>query len=1207
MTNGENGGFGAKCDRLLFIRTRADLADLVPAIAPIAPLDDWPATASETRHASYAAMLRGHRPGLEAHVAEICGAPPWIVRSSGDEDLADDVNAGGYDSVICERADALYESVARVALSGSHDHARQQRALAGRSPRAEPIPCFVQPLLDVAVAPAVEPEQAPYLPDAALDRIEGVVRRLFELFDMAAIDCEWGIETDCGFVSGTSIVARDPAAMNGQHAFGFGFASAQTVAGRPTATVVTPAGSRLRLRRGEQSRMTRPRRFHLLQARPAGLEPALRDVAVLSAASRSALERRCEMRDTSLLLAGTRERGPFLVAPSLASAWRRYLAMDAARRSSLALVLVDEGSAAEHAGIMFRQSGVTCLLTATGRVPTTAACAIFDRTRCYFGAAATIADAQTEVQAVMPLPADYFHGFVEAADPSRESSAVREALAALPLDPEVRAAILDRSLYPADDCWLADGERVGSPSLAGVALHRGSNPPPPAAAQRADFHALYSRAARHAARSLHAARSPQERLALLPDLRIGVALLRQEQVAGIDALHRAPPDAGGAVALAAARADAGDVRGARLILQCFVATAAALDELPIYEVDERMALIEALGRAFRSGVDPADALAVYPLQLPVAATLRLLAATVDDPAFRDMALRFQRAHAAFLAAPPEAAAEAGQTLNAEAATLFARMVGVPELADVAGLIRGTLIESYDAALKAILVELVDGRAGSFIPYLDVMAAWIAWARNAPLSVMEARVLDRFDQWLGDARAGPAPDDFTIEDRNWRVEFPQVAAEATDAYENPHVLHNLLHQWMLSGNVVGSSMLPRRLRALHHFCTTFSMRATKVLRFAAGLFELEIPMGTHKVSFAFTPGGITIEWSEPPDCPDDEIARVLAFELLLERFRQWSFSTLTYQREKVIGTWTLIIRIGAPSGRNWSFDDYWQAVVALRFLFDSTYDFSYVENDAVDGLAESLEAPEWRSIIDVLIDYRRTFDDTAQYVFLHTVPLSSAITTLAQSGVARGLVRRCHRGGFAATAALIDGFAEWLDHGDDAERWARRYELLRQACLFAAAAWPRAVVERLALQDDGHAGDELLACCVLRRIDMHAPVRTLASPGGDGTGWFGKLVLRHVPDLLLTAEAAPAMAPAIVALPSINKRAKHHLVARRSDALDPAALDRLALDLDTVPFADDARAEERVAAALRNGTPHLRFDLARGVDWPALDAWYEALS
>ena len=77
----------------------------------------------------------------------------------------------------------------------------------------------MQPLLKIDVADDVGSAHSPYLDAAVLDRLEAIGTELMEIFDFAAIDCEWGLETALGFVSITTIMGRNPQLMNVAHTF----------------------------------------------------------------------------------------------------------------------------------------------------------------------------------------------------------------------------------------------------------------------------------------------------------------------------------------------------------------------------------------------------------------------------------------------------------------------------------------------------------------------------------------------------------------------------------------------------------------------------------------------------------------------------------------------------------------------------------------------------------------------------------------------------------------------------------------------------------------------------------------------------------------------------------------------------------------------------------------------------------------------------
>ncbi len=1226
--------FGPKCDRLLRLRELPETEALVLPLFPVTAIDIGEASAAtpfETLRLRYADLLARHHPDLAAEVTAACGPAPWIVRSSGLEDTADQINAGGYDSVICDDAAALPDCVAKVALSGLHEHALRQQALTSGAPRTGAIPCFVQPLLDVAVAPAVEPDQAPWFDTGMLDHLDRIAAALASRLGFDAIDCEWGIATDSGFVSATTISTRDPAIMNSAHTFGFGFAAAQTAEGVATATALRPAASDLWLWRGKSLRRAAVLGLHLLQARPAQFEPAHRDVDLLTDASFDALRGGFEKIEATLLIQGARSMGACIVAPSLAAAWRHYLDIRDTERAAIAMAIVDEGSAEEHAGIMFRQQRVHCLIGDTSQVPPGARTAVFERGQCFFGDDAMLRLVQTRTVRLLTIPADCFvprvsgggdqHSDDQGSDDQgsnnqhgeAQGDAWRRALAALPLAEETRTAIAHRSEYPVAQCWIegSDGH-VRSPSAFADRLASASPVDAGAGDGAVDAYVDGYVAAYVAAHALSAGERSAAALPTLSRLPVDLApLLRQRDLRiplallGCETESRWIPDASLASILsrASAFAEAGDRRAARLVLEGTLRLSWETGLLPVHADEERAGYVQIVADAYAGGVAPDVVDAIAALGFPPAVFAAVVRAVASQPDNLEIVLSLHRQIVRFRgAAAASRAAEEGDALNAvyaEFRRAFAENTGVVEV------VHGGLIELYDATLKTLLTTLVsEPDDGIHARYLQLLRAWVDFARPSAADDRDRAVLDRFDAWLQTWMQSPTPSDFSIEDRNWKIEFEEIVASDDDspAYANAHVVHNLIHQWLLAGNAIPASILPSRIRRLQAFCSTFSSRSTKVLRFERGLFEIEIPMGTHKASFVFTPRAISVEWSEPPDCPDDEIARLLAFEVALERYREWMYESLRVRSEKVIGTWTLYARIAAPEPDGWRWEDFGGVVAAVRFLFDSSYDFSYVANEAVDGFPQRLRDPVWKSIFGIFIAYRSVLEDGMQYVPLHTHPMSSTISSIAQMGAVRGMFLRCHRRGFAASCEFVAHYAGWLDASADSARWGRRYEMLRQACFFIAAAWPREALDMLASAERFHIGHDLIAACLFRRADLHDALRASlrsAPPSLDG---LHGLIARHAPECVVHADADPAFVRALVDMPSGFRRAKHVLLAHAGGLLDEPALERLVRDMDTVPIAADPDQERRIARAIDAIGPRYRFPLEKGVDWATIDAW-----
>jgi hypothetical protein len=301
--------------------------------------------------------------------------------------------------------------------------------------------------------------------------MEAICAELIEAFNFETIDCEWGLETTDGFVSVTTIAPRDRWRANVAHTIGFGFGSAQNTGSRTTTLALLPASCEIRLWRGRHLRKTKVQRLYLLQARPARSDAAFRERATLTDECYEALSRHYDQVDGGLLTLGAQSSGNALIAPNLMSAWRRYLALEADTQRTVAVVVVDEGSAEEHAGIMFRQQNVTCVKADTSRVPPAVGCVVFDRGVCIFGDATMLAAIQTEVRRELVIPDHCALAFTEEVltEAGRLAPECLDALSRLyrlPLAAEVKERLRACTEQPMPTLWMQRaGGVVESPSL----------------------------------------------------------------------------------------------------------------------------------------------------------------------------------------------------------------------------------------------------------------------------------------------------------------------------------------------------------------------------------------------------------------------------------------------------------------------------------------------------------------------------------------------------------------------------------------------------------------------------------------------------------------------------------------------------------------------------------------------------------------------
>lgn len=1218
MTKDEERRYAPKVDRLLHIRKIESLSHLVLPVFPIAPLPtivagSLPPAADVV--SIYAVALETAFAQLRQSVQEVCGPAPWIVRSAGNEDLTDLVNAGGYESLICPEPQALIRCIAVVAMSGSTAHAQRQLALSGHYGDTDAIPCFVQPLLKLDVCDDVDPDHSPYLDTAVLDHMEAVCNELMHTFDFTAIDCEWGLETTLGFVSVTTVMPKNPKRMNVSHTIGFGFACAQSTGSRATTLALRPASSHLRLWRGRHLRMTTVKHVYLLQVRPAHFEDDFRDREVLTDASREALIGRYDVVEAGLLTLGAQSSGRALMAPDLISAWRCYLAFNANQKADVAVVVVDEGNAEEHAGIMFRQQKITCVRMDTRRAPAAADCVVFDRGACIFGDSTMLRSIQRESRPELVLPDDCGLVFTDevllpGGEVERNCVEALSELRRLPIASEVKDRLFALTEQPMPTRWMqrADGGVVSTSLLAAIwrSQHSGD-------AEKCypltEFARDYKRAfqvllgaSQHELHALFALSPVTHTLISSGDLRVVMALFSCEA-----ATSWVPPQTlqrllhSAAAQVAAFRRD-----HAVLILESVAFVTKECAQLPFYMLEDIVSYLDALAYDLEGGLLVEAIVSIRSLELPIVSGILLARQALNNPIVLEPVDAFRQSVALFrgIVSGGDVTQMLAQPLNNAYLSLRGALHDAG-LENVAEQIRGSLVEIYDASLKGLLgrtVEEVD--ATSYRRYLSVMQGWVGFLSMGSLTERDSAVLVRFDIWLSQWADEEIPESFDIQDRNWRFEFDTIAGSCgTPArYENPHVLHNILHQYSLAGLRLDTLRLPKRIQALEHFCSTFSSRSTRVLRFERELLEIQIPMGTHKASYVFTPWQISVEWTEPPDCSSDEIARILAFEVFLDLFRTWMFPALTVRREQVLGTWTLFIRLTAPGSDPWNYEELRHFVVVTRLLFDASYDFSYVANEAVDGFAQRFRGQEWREILTTMVRYRAVLEDASQYVALHALPMSSMVAAIAQSRVIRGLLLRCLRRGFNYCRGLIDRYAYWLSEASEGdERWSDRYESLRQASLFLAVKWPREALLELCARRIFNAGDDLIVACLFKRSDMADDLRQVVAAGSLSLSGMSGMIVRHIPEIAVSAYGASSLATQLLGTGLRFRRAKHFLVARFGDRLDQDILADLLRGSDTVPWGHSADAEQAIQALILRCGPVCRFELGKGIDWTTLGA------
>jgi hypothetical protein len=1195
--------YGVKCARLLRL---ADGSQMRPITLPVYPLDPSSARELVARHPSsphsmlvnhYAEYLRANDPDLPARVKAVCGSGPWIVRSSGDEDTETNVNAGGYDSLVCVDSSELHDLVAAVVFSGYSSAAQAQHRLVEPEHEPRPIAAFVQPLVQ---SPTIaEPGESPLLDHVTLTEVAQWLLRLHAWMALPTLDIEWVLRTDAGLVSGTSLTARTGDELTVRLALGFGFGGAQKVGTTDNSIVFmhhTSDGSIPPLWTGDLLRRTVTEHMWVVQVRPAPHYHPRRMVDALTEASRNEWDRRAEALPVEVVVAPNKlTPSDFLSSYTVDDAWASYLRLESEERQRVRHVFVEHGSAEEHGGLMFRQCGATVLRTRLANIPTGMNSTFVDpwTQNCYFsdGDPARMA---SEIQVVTRELLDIPSGarlLVERDDIAAPARPISESdlpglarLAELPgVPPPLLEGIVHRSIHPGHG-FVRDTQGVASPALAGRAAEKlvdlGADESvltqmlPKAAVPYARAVLLARRNVPFLPQRLAAASSSA--LATLranSDLRVALALITAEE----SVLSK---ETVAAVVETAATLPSAAVN----VLSAVEELAAAMDTIAIYQPTERDAIIsrflELLPAARGRTVAVCDL--VSRSTLPPAQTVDLVATTITDS---DLAEAYERlaevqhrySSAATLSTASVLASELNTVYDALAAHAHSR------LTTVLGLIRCELVEVFDAAAKAVLLTLVDDpHPVRYRTYLDGLSEWLNFAERFDLTTEELKAVAVFRERIARWRAEPPVTDYLIDEY---VPWQLVLAHAdTVSLTNPHQLHNTIHQWLLARTPrFPIELAPTHLVELLEFSDRFCQGGPKLLRLTRNTFEIEIPLSVHKASLLFRPDAVEIEWAEQPGVDDAEIARLLAFEKIFESFTEW-FPEIEFitDRVRLAGTWSLRIRAHRPDREPLGLEGMRDTLIRVRTLFDISYDFAYINNLKIADV--NFAERGWRDVFEALFCLRIHTDDTAQYESVETLPLGTFFTGVCLHPQTRADVLTALSSVPEDALMLFSGRRQQLDQETDPAQWAVTHSGLGHLGVAIAARWPKQALEAVAKAPEQT--DEL-AATVLRRRDLWQEIASTTA--------LREPALRHVPHVVLTTENAEQVAQSILDTPKAHRRAKQYLAHRFADILTETVVRKLVADLDVVPIGHTNVQERALTKVLTPGGRAMRVSIRKLVD------------
>ncbi|MBV6716499.1 hypothetical protein [Paenibacillus chitinolyticus] len=1218
--------FGIKCERLLELRNNETFTAHIPPLYPIDPiaavefLEQYSGTEEELpgRLARY---IEQREPSRFDQIKKVCGDLPWIVRSSGEEDLNETTNAGAYLSLVCERRDNFYEVLAQVMLSGSTEHARNQnRRFVNRHLHDhEPIPVFVQPLVQSEHAGHPVPYEAtPYVKGEDLQTIIGLLKNLHSTMPDYALDCEWVGDSDFGTISMTSLTELVDGNLTGQIAFGFDLFSTQHVKANNSVRYLLP-GDELNLWQGHIFQEVNLQSLFLVQTRPAKNYRLFQHVYELSASSKKELE-----KDAALCLdakefisqGGKPFFGKFIKAVTLNEAWNAYLQYTSKDvKEDIAAILVEFGTRTEHAGIMFNQVGIPVIRIEITLIPESMNYIVLDpfSLQCrLYSHNKEVKALQYETREITPLPDNCILVQDREEKQQREAMAVsadehfNEALNKPFFSEKTKQHLTANSAYP-DYGFIFHGEEgVRSPSYYANEAERLTAETVDAFLKSREWpeaSANYFLALFHAKNLLkdgniaaYFERQPEDRgrsnetLVYWKVLRIHHLLAKCSSRDRETLLERVRAEMNVNSAVIELRLD---------VLFLFEQY---LDALCIYSKREEEALIQSF-IGILSSVKDED----LPIVLDLARNgifnaghlCQFLKHAIENRHLFDLYRNYSLVSKEFAIIPYDLSVIGRfPYFNEVFVDLNNEMNKYESLGELSSSIFHTVVETYDKSAKEILLSVIDDGSPSYYQaYLRLLTEWLGLIRQFDKN---EQVIQTFLDWIGVQEDRQAEiEDYFLEEIHWKTRIQEAEAGIAEdlSLTNLHQLHNVLHQWSLYlVPASNGAHMPLFVKDMVAFAQSFSEQENRLLRMQKDFFEIELAMCTHKAGFMFYKHSVSVEFSEPPSVHDDEIARLSAFASFMNKCNDW-FEAYRFRThyEKVAGTWTCYMTVKSVEDGALQQSDYQTIFHIIRFVLDSSYDFSHNPLSAVEDLTAQFNDPEWKDIFRKLVSYRVHFDDEGQFINLKLFAMSTFFTYLCLSPSLRSRLLSLYREGFdrmvGELAVLEDGMAraghysEWLEH----------YESATYTALFLAAIYPLETVGKLEALHDLRLTYDIVSRNLLKHKDAaNKVIETLPS--------WDKALQSSVTDKLLhycpakffkTVSSVNDMAMELSKRKKSFKRAKQVLLNAYADSLEPDILQQFIDDLQYVPYAGTEAQNQQLDKCLTDSGKK-RYDIQKEI-------------
>lgn len=1092
-------------------------------------------------------------------VQYVIGSFPWIIRSSGDEDNDFNPNAGAYESLVCKCREDFFMVLTKTLLSGISSKAVRQGKFVNLGNQPRVIPVFIQKLIGNKKAHKIIGNSVPFISSDTVKEITNIINIAHDALGILNLDLEWVLESNYGTISCTSISRKiNNYTLDIELSLGFGLFSTQHCTKNLNNMHINSNGE-IKYKNNNFISV-KVNKTWVIQARTALDRVLSVDVHKLNDELENTLVNNSNVIkidfEDIIVLGHKFECAKYIVAKTLVQAWDIFIGLSKEKQKEINYVFVEIGSSLEHAGIMFNQTGITvfrCVISRIVNNPKYKAIVNFEDQRIFIADYEQINDMFFDDKNTYTVDYGYLKMYFEQNDYLNVT---------YNFEPSKR----NEYIFPNENFLIIDNGKVYAPCMLHSYLKMRLK-------NEDKYEKIVACMSRFKSRDiLYYVQAVYFNSIDTNFLFIKYKYFKTDKITTNIGLiwllikfeNNKTDEKLMDVIYSYIDKNNFELDITFYILQRVLLFLENINTFSIFNDDEKNIIYLNVIYVFNSVLCINDMISF----------LELISDTKLSPFYITKFSNDKELNVKFINCYLKLRKSIFNISNniidlkEDFNIVIKNYLDIKQYKlngnnNIVNTCYQSIVELFDNYSKKIAENLFrEYDKELYWKYILSLEMFLEFIKHNTNNI---NLVFKISKWLKNEYANEKTEhDYNLREYSFES-FLDKHLHYKDAdldFNNLHQVHNLLHQWaLLEAPIINYNDVPCKLREIIEFSNTFCENDNNLLRFEAGLIEIELAMCTHKASFILSKESIKLEFSEPPETKNDEIARLVALDKIIDRIIDNNFNTEHFYY-KELGSWTWVVYANNKNSYN-TIDDLKRFILVIRCLLDSSYDFSHTNISCLGEIDNHYKCEVWDDIFAKLLEYRNNFRDNCQHFELNTYVLSTFFTEISTNNEARKGIEECYNNGYNNCCIELVKNIQLLNKTEEIEKWSQVYTSIRHQVMMLVAVWSKELFnDRKKFSQYGE-----ISILLMRNLYVRKDIQKILKNGSVDKNEYDML-LHCVPSLIINDENYKEIADYLFTKKCCYKHAKLFLLFRYVKKIEIRIVKDFIKELEWIPSTEN---------------------------------------